>query len=73
MSDLLTLDDALNQLQNFSPRLAQVVEYKYFGSLTFEEIAQVEERSTRTVRRDWEKARMLLYKHMTEASSETTS
>ena len=43
-----------------TPRLAQVVEMRYFGGLTEAEIAEALGLTERTVRRDWEKARLLL-------------
>ena len=42
------------------PRLAQVVEMRYFGGMNEEEIAAALDVTDRTVRRDWEKARLLL-------------
>ena len=40
-AELLALDEALEQLAKFDPRLAQIVEMRYFGGLTLEEIAEV--------------------------------
>ncbi len=57
---LLQLDDALGQLAEVSPRLVRVVEFRFFGGMTEEEIASVLGITTRTVRRDWDKARLLL-------------
>jgi RNA polymerase sigma factor (sigma-70 family) len=51
---------ALEVLGQADPRLAQVVEMRYFGGLSEAEIAQALGLSVRTVRRDWDKARMLL-------------
>jgi RNA polymerase sigma factor (sigma-70 family) len=44
------------------PRMAQIVEMKYFGGMTEEEIAESLDVTDRTVRRDLEKARLLLLK-----------
>src|SRR5215212_6337775 len=52
--------DALVQLGEASPRLVRVVECRFFGGLTEEEIAEVLGLTVRTVQRDWAKARMLL-------------
>lgn len=60
-NDVLRVHDALDVLAKADPRLAQVVELKYFGGMTEAEIAQMLETSERTVRRDWEKARLLLF------------
>ncbi len=59
--DLIKLDDALNALADFDPRMAKVVELRFFGGLSEREIAEVLEVSTRTVDRDWELARIWLY------------
>ena len=58
---LLTLNDALDKLAELSPRLAQVVECRYFGGLTEEETAGALGVTTRTVQRDWVKARGWLH------------
>jgi RNA polymerase sigma factor (TIGR02999 family) len=57
---LLELDDALDWLAEIDARLASVVEYRFFGELTHEEIAHVLGVTVRTVERDWKKARALL-------------
>ena len=59
---LLELDDALSRLAAFNPRLARVVEYRFFGGLTEKEIAEAMGVTLRTVQRDSEKARALLYR-----------
>lgn len=56
----IRLDEALRELERLVPRLGQVVEMRYFGGLTESEIADVLGINERTVRRDWEKARLLL-------------
>jgi RNA polymerase sigma factor (TIGR02999 family) len=58
--DVLHVDEALKQLAELDPRLAQVVEMRYFGGMTEADIAAVLGVTDRTVRRDWEKARLLL-------------
>jgi DNA-directed RNA polymerase specialized sigma24 family protein len=58
--DMLGLDVALNKLHDLDPRLAQVVEMRYFAGLSETEIAGLLKRSERSVRRDWQKARMFL-------------
>lgn len=57
---LLQIDDAIDRLEAIDPRLARVVECRFFGGLTHEEIAEVLGVTVRTVERDWVKARMLL-------------
>ncbi len=57
---LLQLEEALTRLAEVEPRLARVVECRFFGGLTEEEVAAGLGITTRTVQRDWVKARMLL-------------
>jgi RNA polymerase sigma factor (TIGR02999 family) len=58
---LVALDDALHRLALVGPRLAQVVEHRFFGGLTEQETAHVLGVTDRTVRRDWIKARGWLH------------
>ncbi len=58
--DLLALDVALRRLHDVDPHLAKVVELRYFAGLSELEIAQLCGRSERSIRRDWQKARMFL-------------
>jgi RNA polymerase sigma factor (TIGR02999 family) len=57
---LLQLDEALTRLAELEPRLARVVECRFFGGLTEDEIAAALGVTVRTVQRDWVKARTLL-------------
>jgi len=63
-ADLVALDDALNTLAAMNPRQSQIVELRYFGGLSEEEIAEALKISTRTVRRDWNLARAWLYREL---------
>lgn len=65
--DMLGLDRALEQLTSVDPRLTKVVELRYFAGLSELEIAALLERSERSVRRDWQKARMYLLASLREA------
>ena len=58
--DLLALEEALNELEKLSPRQMRVVELRYFGGLTMEEIAETLELTPKTVSRDWAVARAWL-------------
>ena len=58
--DMLGLDTALNRLAAVDERLAQVVELRYFAGLSELEIAELLKRSERSIRRDWQKAKMFL-------------
>ena len=57
---LLQLNDALDRVFAVEPRIAKVVELRFFGGLDENEIAEVLGVTTRTVARDWVKARVLL-------------
>ena len=57
---LLQLNDALDRLAAFEPRLARVVECRFFGGLTDAQTAEALGLTSRTVQRDWVKARVLL-------------
>jgi RNA polymerase sigma factor (TIGR02999 family) len=59
-ADVMEIHQALNQLEEIEPRLARVVELRYFGGLSFEEMAEVTQLNERTIRRDWDKAKLLL-------------
>jgi len=63
---LLQLDDALARLAAREPRLAKVVELRFFGGLAEDEIAESLGVTVRTVRRDWVKARVML-RHVLES------
>lgn len=63
---LLEINDALDRLALIEPRLARVVECRFFGGLSDEEIAESMAVTVRTVQRDWQKARTLLRQAMAE-------
>jgi RNA polymerase sigma factor (TIGR02999 family) len=58
--EILKVHEALDGLAEHDPRLLQVVQLRYFAGMTDAEIAEVLGVTDRTVRRDWEKARLLL-------------
>ncbi len=60
-AELARLSEALDELARLDPRLAEVVDLKYFCGFSFAEIATMRGMSERTVQRDWEKARLLLF------------
>ncbi len=62
--DMLALDEALQRLAALNPRQSQVVELRYFGGLTDEEVSQVVKVSPRTVRSDWRLAKVWLYREL---------
>jgi RNA polymerase sigma factor (TIGR02999 family) len=62
--ELARLSDALDELAGRDERLAQVVDLRYFCGLSFADIAALRGTSERTVQRDWEKARLLLFREL---------
>ncbi|MEM1041124.1 MAG: sigma-70 family RNA polymerase sigma factor [Bacteroidota bacterium] len=68
-ADLLTLDRALDSLAGYDERLARFVEYRFFGGLTYDEIAEVAGCSVATAKRDWQRARTWLYHAMQDADA----
>lgn len=63
--DLVEVDTALDQLASVSDELARIVELKYFGGLTNQEVSQVMGTSEATVKRQWRTARAWLYDELT--------
>jgi RNA polymerase sigma factor (TIGR02999 family) len=63
-TDLLALDDALNALSELDARQSLIVELRFFGGLSVEEIAAVLEISPATTKREWSSARAWLYREM---------
>jgi RNA polymerase sigma factor (TIGR02999 family) len=57
---IIRVHEAITELAKYDARMAQVVEMRYFGGLTEMEIAEALGVTERTVRRDWEKARLWL-------------
>jgi RNA polymerase sigma factor (TIGR02999 family) len=66
-ADLTRLSEALDELAIREPRLAEVVDLRYFCGFTVEDIAAQRRTSVRTVQRDWEKARLILFKELNDA------
>lgn len=64
LDEVVWLDEALGRLAAENPRQAQVVELRYFGGLSVEEIAGILAVSPRSVKRDWSLARIWLYRHL---------
>jgi RNA polymerase sigma factor (TIGR02999 family) len=60
-SDMARLGEAIDQLASIEPRLAECVDLKFFCGFSFLDIADMRAVTERTVRRDWEKARILLH------------
>jgi len=58
---LLRLDRALDALGNLDPRLAELVELRFFAGLSVDQIAESQSLTARTVHRDWRRAKAFLY------------
>jgi RNA polymerase sigma factor (TIGR02999 family) len=69
-SDIIAVNDALDELVKLDPRQARIVELRYFGGLTIEETAEVIGVSTPTVKRDWLVARAFLQRSLSERKAE---
>ena len=65
--DVLSVDAALGKLAEADERLAKVVELRYFAGLSELEIAELLQRSERSIRRDWQKARLFLLSTMQDS------
>lgn len=60
--EMIGIDRALRGLEAIDERLARIVEWRFFGGMTEEEVAEALGVTARTVRRDWQKARAFLYR-----------
>lgn len=65
-ADLVALDEALNNLAAWDERKAKIVELKFFGGLSVEEIAEVLKISGVTVMREWSRAKAWLYRELSQ-------
>lgn len=63
---ILGVNDALESLESFDPRLSKIVEYRYFGGLKLDEIAEAMDVSLSTVKRDWRLAKAWLRSRLRE-------
>jgi RNA polymerase sigma factor (TIGR02999 family) len=62
--DLVTLDEALNELAQLDRKQAEIVELRFFGGLTIEEVSQVLEISPATTKREWDSAKLWLRRRL---------
>jgi RNA polymerase sigma factor (TIGR02999 family) len=62
--DLVALDEALEKLAQLNPRQSRMVELRFFGGLTEDEVAEVLGVSAITVKRDWRMAKAFLQHHL---------
>lgn len=64
---ILILNEVLNRLAEFDPKQAQIVEMRFFGGMNNAEIAEALEISERTVGREWQSAKLWLYRELNRA------
>lgn len=69
VAEVIALDHALNNLAELDSRKSQIVEMKFFGGLTNEEVAEVLNVSNRTVEREWRKAKAWLHRAISKGES----
>lgn len=69
--ELVALDEALGQLEQLDPRMSRIVELRFFGGLSVEEIGEALAISPRTVKREWRKARAFLFERVHDGSGPT--
>jgi RNA polymerase sigma factor (TIGR02999 family) len=67
-TDVVALDDALNELAKLDPEQSRIVELRFFAGLSIEETAEAMGISVSTVKRHWETARIWLYREMSQSS-----
>ena len=71
-AEVIALDDALKNLAEMDPRKSQIVEMKFFGGLTTDEVAEVLKVTSRTVEREWRKARAWLNRTLSRGATNET-
>ena len=69
-ADLIALDNALEQLSKFDERKCRIVEMRFFGGMSDDEIAFALQISPRTVTRDWKTARLWLFRELSQPVGE---
>jgi RNA polymerase sigma factor (TIGR02999 family) len=69
VSEVIALDEALKNLAEMDPRKSQIVEMKFFGGLTNEEVAEVLKVTSRTVEREWRKAKAWLNRAISKGAT----
>jgi RNA polymerase sigma-70 factor (ECF subfamily) len=70
VTEVIALDDALKNLAEMDPRKSQIVEMKFFGGLTTEEVAEVLKVTSRTVEREWRKAKAWLNRAISKGETD---
>lgn len=73
LDDVLAINNALDKLEDLEPRLARLVECRFFAGLTVDETAEALERSTATVNRDWRRAKAWLRHYLRSEAADSAS
>jgi RNA polymerase sigma-70 factor (ECF subfamily) len=68
--DVLAVDDVLARLATVHPRRARLVELRFFGNMSLDEVAEALQLSTRTVQRDWDVARAWLRRELARSPAD---
>jgi len=66
IDEVLSIDEALNRLEQIDPRASRIVELRYYAGMTEEEVAEILGISVRTIKRDWNMARSFLRDEMSK-------
>lgn len=69
VAEVLALDEALKRLTQFDPRKSEIVEMKFFGGLTNDEVAEVLKVTSRTIEREWRKAKAWLHREISKGET----
>lgn len=65
LGDIVAMDEVLKRLEALDPRQGRIVELRFFGGLNVEEVAEILEISTPTVKREWQSAKAWLHRELT--------
>jgi RNA polymerase sigma-70 factor (ECF subfamily) len=69
LADVVAIDEIMSRLQALDVRQGQIVELRFFGGLSVEEVAEVMSISTPTVKREWQSAKAWLHRELTRGSA----
>jgi RNA polymerase sigma factor (TIGR02999 family) len=68
LGDVIAMDEVVKRLEALDPRQGRIVELRFFGGLSVEEVAEVMQISTPTVKREWQSAKAWLHRELTRGS-----
>jgi len=69
LSEVVAIDEIVKRLDALDPRQGHIVELRFFGGLSVEEVAEVMQISTPTVKREWQSAKAWLHRELTRGSA----